>query len=264
MATIAPSVPAPPAPAAASPSDCGDNYYHLITNHLSSTEITSLAHRLLQSDHEPQSTSQSSASPKRYAAVPTSTMEYNNQLHNDSSENPDLPAMARASVPRINSGLRLDASGAFVVASREEAHPQSRAYSGSASFKMEDDIMDRRRGMSFVEIGNREKMEVFQLPAVRRSMRHLNHASVLMNEELLTIATRYMEIGPSRASMMAIGHEALKEKCTERTYHDELYYTSPFWYYCSLIRGYSKIGFFLGILSGTTASGVRQTIAASP
>jgi len=119
--------------------------------------------------------------------------------------------------------------------------------------------MDKRRGMSFVEIGSREKMEVFQLPAVRRSMRHLNHASVLMNEELLTIATRYMEIGPSRASVMAIGHAALKEKCNEQTYHDELYYTSPFWYYCSLIRGYSKIGFVLSILSGTTR-GSRQKI----
>ena len=138
MATIAPSVPAAPAPAPV-PSALSDSFYNLITNHLSSSEITSLIHRLVQSDYDQLPTLQSSASPKRYAAAPTTTMEYINQLNlnHDSSENPDLPEMARASVPRLDSGLRLDASGAFVVASREEADSLSIRRRSSASFKIE-------------------------------------------------------------------------------------------------------------------------------
>jgi len=138
MATISPSVPAPAPALAPVPSTLSDSYYNLITNHLSSSEMTSFAHRLLQSDHDQLSTPQSYVSPKPYAAVPTTTMEYMQQHERgeESASNLSLPAMARASVPRIESGLRLDASGAFVVASREGDQHTSRARS-SASFKME-------------------------------------------------------------------------------------------------------------------------------
>jgi len=112
---------------------------------------------------------------------------------------------------------------------------------------MEDAVFDRVRKISYAEITSKEKREVFQLPAVRRSMRHLQYAHVLMSKEILQLANRYMEFGPARATLQQIGYESLQAECEAKTVRDEYRAISPFIHYFSYARGYHPVGYFVGI-----------------
>jgi len=100
-----------------------------------------------------------------------------------------------AEIPRIQSHTRLNSSGDFVesTAGLSNTHRSS-----ISSVQVENDVMDRRQGMSFTEIGNREKRDVFQLGAVRRNMRHLDYADLLLTKEALALAQRFMEVSHKR------------------------------------------------------------------
>jgi len=95
-----------------------------------------------------------------------------------------------AAVPRIQSRTRLNSAGDFV----EEDYDLSNTLSSVGSHRLENDIMDRRRGVSFREIGVDEKRDVFQLGAVRRSMRNLDYSELLLTKEALALSLKYMEV----------------------------------------------------------------------
>ena len=160
-----------------------------------------------------------------------------------------------ANVPSLDSDLVLDATGAFVDTTLVQTTRGVRSSKTNQSFKMEDSIMDKRKKVSYIEITSREKNEVFQLPAVRRSMRHLNYANVLMTDEVLTLANRYMEIGPSRASLLHIGYETLQVSCGERNFDDEMEYISPLLKWAAWIRGYHPLFWFLTVIVGLMDNG---------
>lgn len=116
---------------------------------------------------------------------------------------------------------------------------------------MEDSVMDRKKTIHYVEVSAREKRDIFQLAAVRRSMRHLDHASLLMAEETMAISKRFMEVGPNRASLMHVGYESLQgggNNCAEKIYEDETFSISRFNAYVARIRGDHPIGFVFMIL----------------
>jgi len=95
-----------------------------------------------------------------------------------------------ATVPRIQSRTRLNSSGDFI----EEDYDLSNTTSSIKSHRLENDIMDHQRGVSFREIGVNEKRDVFQLGAVRRSMRNLDYAELLLTKEALALSLKYMEV----------------------------------------------------------------------
>ena len=143
-------------------------------------------------------------------------------------------------LPRLSS-MMLNHGGNFVYA----GVPRSK--SARASFAHcipnEDRVMDNN-AISYVDdVSLLEKREVFQLPAVHRSMRRLNYADILMSEEVLMLAKRYMEVGPSRASLLHIGYDSLQEVCNEKTLIDEMDYISPTLRMLVYVRGYHWIGF---------------------
>ena len=41
-------------------------------------------------------------------------------------------------------------------------------------------------------------------------MRHLNDANILMTDECLAVQSKFMEVGPNRASLLHIGWEAMQ------------------------------------------------------
>jgi len=165
------------------------------------------------------------ARPAKQVLRPTTTREYLNlsQSARDTEDMDDTcePRIHRqtANTPAISDFLHLDAAGEFV----ESDHPLSLSVprinesKSSLSYKLEDDIMDRKKRISFKEISSAEKRAVFQLSAVRRSMRHLQHANIIMQQECMDLSTKYMEIGPSRASLAHIGYESLQVRHTGRT-----------------------------------------------
>ena len=78
------------------------------------------------------------------------------------------------------------------------------------SSDLEDAVMDRRKKMSYMDITSREKREVFSLAVVKRAMRHLQFSKILMSEEVLQTARRFMEVGPNRGSILQIGYDSLQ------------------------------------------------------
>jgi len=56
-------------------------------------------------------------------------------------------------------------------------------------------------------------------------MRYLNHASILLTEEVMQLSQKFMEVGPNRASMMHLGWASLQgeagEKTEEKSLRDE-------------------------------------------
>jgi len=149
--------------------------------------------------------------------------------------NSDPSSRPIAVVPPINEVMKLDGKGDFVAG----APSLSSSILSMASSNMEDSIMDvnAQRKLSFKEIGSAEKRAVFQLTAVRRSMRHLEHNAILMTDEVLQLSARFMEIGPHRSSLMSIGHSALQEGCDERTVRDEWWKISPLHCALKVLRG---------------------------
>jgi len=121
---------------------------------------------------------------------------------------------AREIENEIAAPLRLNDAGDFVKADlsmTSGSNTRIRRQSISAkSFDLEDSVMDRRASITFKEVSNREKMAVFRLAAVRRSMRHLADANILMSDECLAVQSKYMEVGPNRASLLHVGWEAIQ------------------------------------------------------
>jgi hypothetical protein len=60
------------------------------------------------------------------------------------------------------------------------------------SIRIEDSVMDRKQRMSFKEVTNVEKLQVFRLAAVRRSMRYLEHAPVLMADVTMEVQHKFV------------------------------------------------------------------------
>ena len=147
-------------------------------------------------------------------------------------------------VPRLSS-MMLNEGGNFAYA----GVPRAKSTRGinlhaSSSRVDEDKVMDtKNRRMTYKDVSSREKREVFQLTAVHRSMRHLNYGNVLMSEEALILGKRYMEIGPSRASLLHIGFDSLQEVCNEKTFLDELSCISPSLRMIANLKGYHWLGF---------------------
>ena len=145
-------------------------------------------------------------------------------------------------IPRLSS-MMLNEGGNFVYAGVPRAKSARGSHPHDSLSRVEDKVMDRNRGISYVDVSSREKREVFQLPAVHRSMRRLNYGDILMSEEVLMLAKRYMEVGPSRASLLHIGFDSLQEVCNEKTSLDELSYISPGFRTMANLRGYHWLGF---------------------
>jgi len=114
-----------------------------------------------------------------------------------------------AAVPRIQSRTRLNSSGDFI----EEDYDLSNTTSSIKSHRLENDIMDHRRGVSFKEIGVNEKRDVFQLGAVRRSMRNLDYAELLLTKEALALSLKYMEVSVCHCVLVVLAASALLHSC---------------------------------------------------
>ncbi|GMI32478.1 hypothetical protein TeGR_g15160 [Tetraparma gracilis] len=116
----------------------------------------------------------------------------------------------------------------------------------SVSVRIEDTVMDRKQRMSFKEVSNKEKMQVFRLAAVRRSMRYLEYAPILMADETIEVQHKFMEVGPNRASLYHIGYESLQGlapgKSPVNTILDEMDSVSPMVRLAGQIRGYHWLG----------------------
>ena len=147
-------------------------------------------------------------------------------------------ARPTANVPRLDNLVILDASGEFIPMPTIRRKQSVRSSNNETSFKMEDSIMDRRKKLSFVQISIQEKRDVFRLPAVRRSMRHLNYAQILMTDEALELANKYMEMGPTRASLLQIGYSSVQVSNAEKSFVEECGYISPLFKALSVFGGY--------------------------
>ena len=142
-----------------------------------------------------------------------------------------------AKVPSLDSRKRLNPEGVFIETAIADL---SNTISSQASHLMEDQVMDRRQGVSFAQISSQEKREVFQLSAVRRSMRFLDYANLLLTKEALELSNKYMQIGPSRASLLHIGWTSLQTSGGSKTgYREELHFISPVIAIVSDLRGYT-------------------------
>ena len=193
------------------------------------------------------------------------------QPHSSQHYHAQAPSLSEsANVPALDRRLRLNSTGDFVegeglsLTDTRLSNGVKRKLSGRRqSFEMEDQVQDRRKKMSFTEVTSKEKMEVtarynyhqphllaypipqvFRLAAVRRSMRHIPYAQILMSEEVMEIQNRYMEIGPSRASLLHIGWESLQGpgNCKEQLTMDEIRYIHPVIAIIGYLRGYHWAG----------------------
>jgi hypothetical protein len=171
-------------------------------------------------------------------------------------------------VPRLSEHLVLNRDGNFVEHVPSSHNRTSTATSGKMTTKTttksthntqfdrstqkEDAIMDRlqQKRQSYIEVSSHEKHAVFMLPAVRRSMRPLKHSEILMSDEVLLLQNRYMEMGPSRASLMHIGYDSLQIECDDKHPFDELAHISPLFRIICGIRGYHWLGYILFIFAG--------------
>ena len=120
------------------------------------------------------------------------------------------------------------------------------------SSDLEDAVMDRRKKMSYMDITSREKREVFSLAVVKRAMRHLQFSKILMSEEVLQTARRFMEVGPNRGSILQIGYDSLQScdinDIPERSYRDEKSYISPTLRIILDIIGHHPVTLFLAVI----------------
>ena len=153
-----------------------------------------------------------------------------------------------ANVPKLDN-IVLDADGVFVPKALIRKSASVRSSKAETSFNREDSVMDRRRAVSYVNVSNQEKRDVFKLAAVRRSMRHLHYSSILMSDEVLILANKYLEIGPSRASLLQIGYESIQLSSPEKTYYDELGFISPYLKAIGLLRGYHPVMWFISLFT---------------
>jgi len=98
--------------------------------------------------------------------------------YDSDSDLEDRPySIKKAIIPNINT-LQLNSSGVFVevpLGSQLSGLSDTVHSNADASARMEDSVMDLQPRMSFADIGSQEKMDVFRLAAVRRSMRHLEY-----------------------------------------------------------------------------------------
>ena len=169
-------------------------------------------------------------------------MDYSDD-DDDDENGPHAPRAVNrrtANIPRLDDEMILNAAGSFVDAASATIRriKSTRSSSSETSFKIEDSIMDRRKKLSFVNISSQEKRDVFKISAVRRSMRHLNYAGILMTDEALELANRFMELGPARATLLQIGYSSVQTENREKTFFDELFYISPFLWCLAIFRGY--------------------------
>ena len=190
-------------------------------------------------------------------------------IYND-SDSDSTPRLSRAyrdaagetvEVPKIQSFVRLDKSGAFsdmpshqeILSARSSSVLRSRPNGAMYEAQiLEDTVQDRRKRLSYIDITSREKREVFQLAAVRRSMRHLQYGGILMQDDVLALAEKFMEIGPNRASLMYIGHQSLQgsDCCSEKRYIDEVYAVHKYFGIWASVRGYNKFFWVAAIIAG--------------
>ena len=154
--------------------------------------------------------------------------------YNDHRES--KPSHRRIEVPKLSLSLGLDASGNFV-----EVINRTRSNLKLESARQEDSIMDQRKKMSYVEVTSAEKRDVYKLDVVKRSMRRLPHAALLMARENLEVSTKYMEIGPNRASLMQIGYDSINNRTAnsrlEKTGREVTAYISTFYRWLSNVQG---------------------------
>ncbi|GMI09807.1 hypothetical protein TrLO_g410 [Triparma laevis f. longispina] len=68
-------------------------------------------------------------------------------------------------------------------------------------------------------------------------MRALYHGLVLLDDDLLSISSKYMKNGPHRASLIQIGHAALRDKCKFKRFREESENISPFFTLLCTVRG---------------------------
>ena len=186
-------------PGTASPNmDMDSGLIQMILATKSATEAREFALKLLAScDGEPCDASQSSephfptqaaARLRLRAPTPATTSEYLNQLSNQNDDS--APQMVTARVPRLDSHLRLDGTGNFVIATKQHSQAE---IGRNSSQQLEEAVMDKRQRVTYVEVTSREKREVYQIDSVRRSMRHLAYAEVLMSSEILELSLRYVQ-----------------------------------------------------------------------
>jgi len=166
---------------------------------------------------------------------PSSSKQDKDDVDSDAESQDQLDKESTATPPSPERQFRLNEYGDFVEAADGltltgggggRIHRQTLS---SRSFHLEDSVMDRKGKMSFKEVTGSEKMAVFRLAAVRRSMRHLNSAHILMSEECMHVQQMFMEHGPNRASLMSIGWESLQNSkmCSGMKTRDEIYAISP-------------------------------------
>ena len=140
------------------------------------------------------------------AQIPTSAPDGSMQV-----QITDLPT-----VKPLNSAVRLDQTGEFINTPVRRSSFVS--HSSIKSFAMEDAVMDAREQVSYVEISAREKQDIFRLPAVRRSMRHLDFAEMLMCEETMNLSTRYERVVHQRGDARATCERVVHQRGDARAY----------------------------------------------
>jgi hypothetical protein len=151
-----------------------------------------------------------------------------NHSHRDSyrSSKGDSPRSSRPERAQIKHHIQLDASGMFVDTGVSHHSPENRSYdvgtaeadgpdsvvcrrAGGPSLaerknlkptakyrkrKLESSVMDSLEFVHFDEVSSQELRSVFQLSGVRRSIRNLQYADVLMQPEALEISKKYLEV----------------------------------------------------------------------
>ena len=206
---------------------------------------------------DPEGEQESRPNVSRQKIRPTTTYQYLAQATKQSPSHPSTAGAEMddcdnendgdyAQVATMNSGLRLNATGDF-----EEIpiQPQtSLSNTNNASFRLEDSVMDKRRSISFRQVSGAEKRAVFQLGAVRRNMRHVEHAQMLLSEEALKLSNKFMEMGPSRASLLSIGHVAIQGEANS-SYDAERYWVSWGLGVIGDLRGYHPVGWVVATAS---------------
>ena len=142
--------------------------------------------------------------------------------------------------------MRLSISGAFEATTTQH---YSSSNTNNSSFRLENNVMDRRRSISFHQVSAAEKRDVFQLGAVRRNMRHVEHGQMLLSDEALELSNKIMEMGPDRASLLSIGHAAIQGYESITNSNAERYEISRLFGIFSDIRGYHPVGYVTAITS---------------
>jgi len=122
-------------------------------------------------------------------AVPAADIDSDSELHSPRPRDHDDDDDDEDTIcPVLDSAFRLSPDGEFAhYIQRMDSSLLSETHD---SHHRESTVMDQRKTIRYMNIGAREKRSVFQLPAVRRSMRLLNYGELLMSPEILEISLK--------------------------------------------------------------------------